>query len=158
MDADEREEIVCEVGGGDHGGGLVVLELTGGALERTVNTGVFTYNDDPFVGMWGVRNGSARSDLVVYTSDPEEPEDIGTELGFLTLTMQEGRLDVRRFVPVNKMLDDVNSRREVLHYPEEEAFRGYGGADDSAGERSPFLFLDYVTGEGYLMKRPVYSP
>jgi hypothetical protein len=68
--------------------------------------------------------------------------------------MQEGRLDARRFVPVNKMLDDVNAHREVLHYPEEAVFPEDGGGDG----RTPFLFLDYVTGEGYLIKRPVYSP
>jgi uncharacterized protein YgiM (DUF1202 family) len=159
LNGNGRDEIVCEIGGTDRGGGLVVLTLTDDGLERIVNSGVVTYNDNPFVGMWGVEDGQDRSKLVLYTSNPDKTDDLGTELGFLTLSMGEGTLDVRSFVPVNKMLDDVNSRRLVLHFPEEgrEKSTDARNAEETAegSHSAPFLFLDYVSNEGYLVKRPI---
>ena len=53
LNGDETAEIICEIGGRESGGGIVVLGLRDGELQRVVNSGLSTYKDDQFVGMWG---------------------------------------------------------------------------------------------------------
>ncbi|MFW6180722.1 MAG: hypothetical protein ACOC8N_03150, partial [Spirochaetota bacterium] len=141
LDGDGREEIVCEIGGKDRGGGVVVLGLRDQALARVEHTGFTTVQDRPFMHLWGVTvDGSPR--LVLYTSDPAAGDDLGAEVGFLSATLEEGRLLPQGFRPVNKLLDEVNNGRIVLHHP-------------TGAPQVPFIVLDHRSGGGYSVKMPV---
>ena len=141
LDGDGRDEIVCEIGGKDRGGGVVILRLEDQSLARIENTGVVTSQDRPFVHMWGVTAGSDPY-LVLYTSNPADGNDLGGEVGFLSTTFDEEGLRLHRFRPVNKLLEEVNNERMVLHYPTDM-------------EQVPFIVLDYRSGGGYSVKKPV---
>jgi hypothetical protein len=108
-----RAEIVCEVGGNEKGGGIVVLSLDEGVIRRVVNSGIATYNDAQFVQMWGVEKKNSPR-LFVYTTNPEQGSNVDTSFGFLSASMQNNDFMVDRFYPVNKLLDDINNNREAL--------------------------------------------
>jgi hypothetical protein len=142
LDGDSRAEIVCEIGGQEKGGGIVVLGLGETGLKRTLNSGIVTYKDNQFVRMWGT---TVQDDprLVLYTTDPENGNDAGTSFGFLLAKLKGRDLLVDRFYPVNKLLDDANNYREPLIVD-----------DDS---ELPFLVMDYDENKNrYELKRPVY--
>ncbi len=108
-----RAEIVCEVGGNEKGGGIVVLNLEEGVIKRVVNSGIATYNDAQFVQMWGIERKDSPM-LFVYTTNPKQGSNVDTSFGFLSASMQNSNFMVDRFYPVNKMLDDINNNREPL--------------------------------------------
>jgi hypothetical protein len=142
LNGDGRAEIVCEIGGKEKGGGIVILTLGEQGLKRTVNSGIVTYKDNMFVRMWGT---TVQDDprLVLYTTDPENGNDAGTSFGFLLAQLKGKDLLVDRFYPVNKLLDDANNYREPLLV-------------NGAGEL-PFLVMDYDNNRNrYELKRPVY--
>jgi uncharacterized protein YgiM (DUF1202 family) len=141
LDGDGGDEIVCEIGGKDRGGGVVVLRLEDQALSRIEHTGVATVQDRPFTRMWGVTLNGTPS-LVLYTTDPAKGDDLGAEVGFLSATFEQERVRLRRFRPVNKLLDEANNERIVLHYPTDT-------------EQVPFIVLDRRSAGGYSVKMPV---
>jgi hypothetical protein len=142
LDGDNRGEIVCEIGGKERGGGIVVLALGEQGLKRTVNSGIVTYKDNQFIRMWGA---TVHDDphLVLYTTDPENGNDAGTSFGFLLAKLKGRDLLVDQFYPVNKLLDDASNYREPLILYE--------------GGELPFLVMDYDESRSrYDVKRPVY--
>jgi hypothetical protein len=144
LNGDNRAEIVCEIGGMEKGGGIVILGLGEEGLERTVNSGIVTYKDSQFIRMWGttVQNNPR---LVIYTTDPENGNDAGTSFGFLLAKLKGKDLLMDRFYPVNKLLDDANNYREPLVV----------GDDD---RELPFLVMDYDENKTrYELKRPIYQ-
>ncbi len=141
LDGDGSDEIICEIGGRESGGGITVLKLTNGALVKVLNTGIPTYKDNPFINMWG-KNINGNPTLLLYSTDPEAENDAGTSIGFLFTGLDANHLIIRKFVPVSKMLDDINNNRVALIY-------------DTDIEDMPFLLLDYEEGGKYTVKRPV---
>lgn len=143
LDGDSRAEIVCEIGGQEKGGGIVVLGLGEQGLKRTINSGIVTYKDNQFVRMWGT---TVQDDprLVLYTTDPENGNDAGTSFGFLLAKLKGKDLLIDRFYPVSKLLDDANNFREPLIMDEDDEL--------------PFLVMDYDEDKNrYELKRPVYQ-
>lgn len=144
LNGDGSAEIICEVGGQNYGGGIVVLGLGENGLARIVNSGFITYKDEQFVQMWGAKvNDHPR--LVLYTTDPEGGNEAGTSFGFLTAKLNSSDLHAERFYAVNKLLDDVNNRRKALVL--------------NTGEHGlPFLVMDYNEDKvRYEVQRPVYQ-
>jgi hypothetical protein len=129
LDGDNKDEIVCEIGGKLSGGGITVLKLKNEKLTRLLNSGVNTYQDGQFFGMWGMKNG-ADARLVLYTTEPDSSSDANTSFGFLTVYFDGARLVQEEFFPVGPMLDDVNNTRKVLACPD-------------GGGALPFIVLDY---------------
>jgi len=143
LTGDSRAEIVCEIGGKESGGGIVILELGEEGLQRSVNTGIVTYRDNQFIRMWGT-TVQDKPCLVLYTTDPENGNDAGTSFGFLLAKLRGTDLLVDQFYPVNKLLDDANNYREAMIV----------GNDDEL----PFLVMDYDENRSrYELKRPVYQ-
>jgi hypothetical protein len=135
-----RAEIVCEVGGNEKGGGIVVLSLEEGVIKRVVNSGIATYNDAQFVQMWGVERKNSPM-LFLYTTNPEQGSNADTSFGFLSASMQNNNFMVDRFFPVNKMLDDINNNREALFLSTDKT-------------EISFVLMDYDETSGqYRMKR-----
>ncbi len=142
LDGDGSDEIICEIGGRESGGGITVLKLKGGALVKVLNTGIPTYKDHPFINMWG-KNINSSSTLLLYSTDPEAENDVDTSIGFLFTGLDANHLITRKFVPVSRMLDDVNNNRSAVIY-------------DTDIEDMPLLLLDYnKDGNRYTIKRPV---
>jgi uncharacterized protein YgiM (DUF1202 family) len=129
LDGDKKDEIVCEIGGKLSGGGITVLKLKNEKITRILNSGVNTYQDGQFFGMWGVKS-DADARLVLYTTEPAKSGDANTSFGFLTVSFDGAHLVQEEFFPVGPMLDDVNNTRKVL------ACTDNGGA-------LPFIILDY---------------
>ena len=129
LDGDNRDEIVCEIGGKHSGGGITVLKLKNEKITRFLNSGVSTYQDEQFFGIWGVKNGADRK-LVLYTTEPGSNGDVNTSFGFLTVSFDGAGLVQEKFFPVGPMLDDVNNTRKILYSPE-------------VGGVLPFIVLDY---------------
>jgi uncharacterized protein YgiM (DUF1202 family) len=140
LDSDGSDEIVCEIGGTDKGGGLVILGLADGTIHRIENTGILTYEDRPFQGMWGVTRGE-QPFLVLYTSDPADSGNMTADVGFVSAVLESGGLRLHRFEPVGSLLDDADTERKVVLYP------------DSGGQL-PFMLLDYRDGR-YLVMQPL---
>jgi hypothetical protein len=144
LDSDGKSEIVCEIGGGNNGGGIVVLHLGEKGLERIVNTGFITYKDEQFHGMWG-GNVNHEKRLVLYTTDPYGGKDATSSFGFLTASLNERGLNAERFYPVNKLLDDVNNYRVPLLM-------------DNGEEELPFMLMDFNDERTqYQVWRPLYQ-
>ena len=144
LTGDSRAEIVCEIGGKESGGGIVILGLGEEGLQRTVNSGIVTYKDNQFVRMWGT-TVQDNPRLVLYTTDPENGNDAGTSFGFLLAKLKGNDLLVDRFYPVNKLLDDANNYREALIVGEDN-------------QELPFLVMDYDENKTrYELKRPMYQ-
>jgi hypothetical protein len=129
LDGDNKDEIVCEIGGKLSGGGITVLKLKNEKLTRLLNSGVNTYQDGQFFGMWGMKSGEDAR-LVLYTTEPDSSSDVNTSFGFLTVYFDGARLVQEEFFPVGPMLDDVNNTRKVLACPD-------------GGGVLPFIVLDY---------------
>jgi hypothetical protein len=133
LDDDGQDEIIAEIGGRDMGGGIAILELRNGSIARLVNSGIPTYNDSPFLSLWGAWV-AGKPRLVAYSTDPSGAKNESSEFGFILASLSEGTLKVDRFLPVNKMLDEVNNGRRILHYVEPE--------EGLAGRDFPFLVID----------------
>jgi hypothetical protein len=133
LDGDGRDEIVAEIGGRDMGGGIAILGLRNGSIAKLVNSGIPTYNDSPFLSLWGARV-EGKPQLVVYSTDPSGSNNESSEFGFILASLSEGNLKVDRFCPVNKMLDEVNNGRRIVRFAE----RSEGSADRDF----PFLIID----------------
>ncbi len=129
LDGDNKDEIIAEIGGKDAGGGIAVLALRANRLVRVINTGLNIYNHSRFFSMWGVRTGE-KPKLVIYSTDPSKGSDAATDFGFIWTSMENGRLQVNSFHPINKMLDDVNNDRTVILF-------------GNGMKEYPFLVLDY---------------
>ncbi|MBN2322933.1 MAG: SH3 domain-containing protein [Spirochaetes bacterium] len=129
LDGDNKDEIVCEIGGKNSGGGITVLKLQNEKLTRLLNSGVNTYQDGQFFGMWGVKTDADKR-LVLYTTEPDSSDDVNTSFGFLMVYFDGARLVQEKFFPVGPMLDDANNTRKVLAYPD-------------GGGALPFIVLDY---------------
>ena len=133
LDGDGRDEIITEIGGRDLGGGIAILALRNGAISKLVTSGIPTYNDSPFLSLWGVSvEGKPR--LVVYSTDPSDARNESSEFGFVLASLREGTLEVDRFFPVNKMLDEANNGRKIVYFVE--------GSESSASRDLPFLIID----------------
>jgi hypothetical protein len=144
LNGDGKAEIICEIGGREQGGGIVILGLGEKGLERIVNSGFLTYKDEQFLKMWGARVHE-KPRLVLYTTDPDSGNDAGTSFGFLTASLNEQGLTVDRFYPVNKLLDDVNNFREALLI-------------DTGKDALPFLLMDLGEDKSrYTLRRPLYE-
>ncbi|UCB47190.1 MAG: hypothetical protein JSV25_07210 [Spirochaetota bacterium] len=118
LDNDKRDEIICEIGGNDFGGGIVILKLSGDKITKVLNSGVNTYKDSQFMGMWGADVGPAAK-LILYTTDPSKKDDVNTKFGLLIISFDGSRIIHERFYPLNPMLDDINNTRKVLPYSNE---------------------------------------
>ncbi|MFW6137776.1 MAG: SH3 domain-containing protein [Spirochaetota bacterium] len=142
LDRDNQAEIICEIGGKDMGGGVVILKKTEKGVERMVTSGVFTYNNRQFVRMWAT-DIQEQPRVAIYTTDPSKGNDANTDFGFLHAAMKGNYMVVKKFFPVNKMLDDINNTRKVILSP-------------SSDQSSPYLILDYnQDAENYTVKRPI---
>jgi hypothetical protein len=141
LDNDRKDEIVCEIGGKSSGGGIAVLKLKGDRITKYLNSGVNTYKDGQFMGMWGVTVGGTKK-LMLYTTEPSSSNDVNTKFGFLVTALQGTDLIHEKFYPLGPMLDDINNTREVRLY-----------ADGSTP--LPFILLDYQQdAEKYSVKVP----
>jgi hypothetical protein len=120
LDGDKRDEIICEIGGNDFGGGIVILELSGDKIKKVLNSGVNTYKDSQFMGMWGADVGPAAK-LILYTTDPSKKDDVNTKFGLLVISFDGSNIKHEKFYPLNPMLDDINNTRHVLPYSSEPA-------------------------------------
>jgi len=117
INSDGRDDIICEIGGKDKGGGIVVLSFSNNKIKRTLNTGINTYNDIMFTNMWGI-NIKKSPTFVLYTSDPSKRNEIDNSFGFLYTKIQGNLLKVDKFFPVNNILDDINNNRVILKITE----------------------------------------
>jgi len=141
LDGDGRDEIVLEIGGGESGGGIVILESGESSLIKAVNSGIPTYKDNRFTRMWGL-DVKGKPKLFIYTTDPDMGNDAGTSFGILMASMRKEDLIVEKFYPMNRMLDDVSNNRTALLY-----VRGNG---------FPFALADFdIDAAEYTIKRPV---
>ena len=144
LDNDKRAEIISEIGGNGSGGGITVLQYTETGFKRIVNTGIPTYNNSTFIQMWGIRIGG-KPKLVIYSTDPEGGNEVNSDFGFISASLQGTNLLVEDFMPVNKRLDDINNYRWVLPF-------------DNADSKHPFLFLDFNQDEGhYVVKKVILN-
>ncbi len=144
LDGDGSAEIICEIGGQKFGGGITILKLKDGILVKTLNTGIPTYKDNPFLNMWG-RNINGDPTVLLYTSDPDAENDVDSSLGFVFAYLDANHLSIRKFVPVSRMLDDANNSRVAVMY-------------DTDIEDMPFLLLDYEEGGNrYIIKKPFFQ-
>jgi uncharacterized protein YgiM (DUF1202 family) len=149
LDGDRSAEIVTEIGGNQSGGGISVLKYTDKGLDRVINTGIPTYNSDPFIRMWGVEAGG-RPALTIYSTDPAHAAEVNSELGLLSASMHGGTLSVDGFKPLNRRLDETNNGRQVIYYR-----NGQNGWDGGF----PFLILDYSPDASrFIVKRMVFDP
>jgi hypothetical protein len=133
LNGDGQDEIITEIGGRDMGGGIAILALRNGSISKLVTSGIPTYNDSPFLSLWGVSVGG-KPRLVVYSTDPSDARNESSEFGFVLASLSEGTLKVDRFFPVNKMLDEANNGRRIVYFVE--------GSEGSAGRDFPFLIID----------------
>ncbi len=115
LNNNKKEEIICEIGGKEFGGGITVFSLADGKITRLLNTGVNTYKDDKFVGMWGAQIENTPK-LILYTTDPSHSNDVNTSFGFLYTTFNGKNIIQEKFYSVNRMLDDINNGRKVKFY------------------------------------------
>jgi hypothetical protein len=140
MDGDNNAEIVTEIGGKESGGGIVILSLEDEKITRLVNSGINTYNNNQFLSMWGI-SLEGRPKLVIYSNNPSNYSDADSDFGFLTASYSDSKLIVEHFYPVNKMLDDVNNYREILHY-------------SPNGNSFPFVVMDFdVDTSEYIVRK-----
>jgi len=129
LDSDKGAEIIAEIGGTQFGGGVTVLKQSEGGLKRITNSGIPTFNNSPFVQMWGIeRNG--KPILCIYSTDPSRNSEVNTDFGFISAALQGSTIIVEEFNPVNRRLDEVNNGRQVIYF--QNGDRGF-----------PFLFLDF---------------
>jgi hypothetical protein len=141
LDNDGSDEIICEIGGGNFGGGIIILKLSGDKITKVLNSGINTYKDSQFMGMWGAHVGSSAK-LILYTSDPSAKDDVNTEFGFLIASYDGTHITQEQFYPLNPMLDDTNNTRKVLPYNDENT-------------HLPLVVLDYNRDEKkYILKTP----
>ena len=113
INKDGKDEIVAEIGGQNHGGGIVAISKEGPELHQIVNSGLITYNGMPFIKMWGKYiDGSPR--IIVYTTNPDRYGDVSTEFGFLLFSLETRSLIIENFFRVNKMLDEINNFRSII--------------------------------------------
>lgn len=144
LDGNGKDEIICEIGGKDSGGGIVVLGFENGAIKKMMNWGISTYKDSPFSGLWGMVSDIGPK-LIIYTVDPENAYDPGTTLGFVIISLKDEKLIVEKYYPLNKLLDEVNNTRSVFMLKRDE-------------ELLPFLVIDLAEEKGeYEIKKPVFS-
>jgi hypothetical protein len=146
LDNDKKDEIICEIGGGSFGvgssgGGIAVLKLKGDKIIKYLNSGVNTYKDGQFVGMWGVASDKSPK-LMLYTTDPSSSNDVNTKFGFLVTSLKGKDLVQEKFYPLGPMLDDINNTREIRFYQQ-------------GSSTFPFIVLDYdQDAEKYIIKAP----
>ena len=112
LDNDKKDEIICEIGGGNFGGGVAVLKLAGDKITKLLNSGVNTHKDGQFVGLWGVKTDESAK-LILYTTDPSTSDDVNTRFGFLVTSLKGKDLIQEKFYPVGPMLDDINNTRQI---------------------------------------------
>jgi len=129
IDGDMKSDIITEIGGRDSGGGIAVLSFNGKEITRVHNTGFDTYNQNQFIEMWALYD-KEKPLLVLYSTDPFNSNDVNTSFGFVYTTFQNKKLTFLDFYSVNKMLDDKNNYRKVIHYPWDE-------------NTPPFIILDF---------------
>ncbi len=142
MDGDGSDEIICEIGGGEFGGGITILKLKDGTLKKILNTGISTYKNNPFINMWG-KNINGNPTLLLYSTDPDAQNNVDTLIGFVSADLDANLLTIRKFIAVSRMLDNINNNRAAVIY-------------DTDIEDMPFLLLDYEEGGNrYTIKRPV---
>lgn len=141
LDNDKKDEIICEIGGGTSGGGIAVLKLKGDKIIKYLNSGVNTYKDGQFVGMWGFASDDSPK-LMLYTTDPSSSNDVNTKFGFLVTSLKGKELVQEKFYPLGPMLDDTNNTREIRLYQQ-------------GSSAFPFIVLDYdQDAEKYIIKAP----
>jgi uncharacterized protein YgiM (DUF1202 family) len=144
LDGNGKDEIICEIGGRDSGGGIVVLSFENATLKKTMNWGISTYKDSPFSGLWGmVSNNNKDRRLIIYTVDPENAHDPGTTLGFVIASIKDENLTVEKYYPLNKLLDEVNNSRSIFMLERDE-------------EPMPFLVIDLAESKGEYEIKKLY--
>ncbi len=144
LDGNGRDEVICEIGGREFGGGVVVLRYENETLKKMLNSGITTYKDSQFSGMWGTASDKSRR-LIIYTVDPEKANDPSTTMGFVEASLQNDNLLMEKYYPLNKLLDDVNNTRSALLY-------------GSGEEGLPLLILDHDEDAGkYTLSKPVFQ-
>jgi len=134
---DGNDEIICEIGGKNNGGGIVVLGFKNEKIYKILNSGINTYNDSQFLYMWGT-NVKNIPMLILYTTNPLKRNEINNSFGFLYIHIQGNLLTVDKFIPINNILDNINNERKVLKNAENR-----------------FIIIDYNTeSKIYNLKNP----
>jgi hypothetical protein len=144
LDNNGKDEIICEIGGRDSGGGIVVLSFENSILKKTMNWGIPTYKDSQFSGLWGVASNK-KPKLIIYTVDPENAHDPGTTIGFVMASLKDETLTIEKYYPLNKLLDEVNNARSIFILENNE-------------DPLPLLVIDLAEGRGeYEIKKTYLS-
>ena len=143
INSDGSDEIIAEIGGQNHGGGIVILSKNENGIQQIINSGLLTYNSMPFIKIWGtIINGQAR--LAVYTTNPSNSGNVNTEFGLLFFSFVTRTLITEAFYRVNKMLDDINNFRIIIPLP-------LNSTDGT------FLIADYdKKSSSYSIKKPIF--
>jgi len=114
VDNDKTSEIIAEIGGRNLGGGLVLLKVKNGGITRIQNTGFPTYNDGEFLSMWGVTVKHNKPYLFIYSEEPENAYTANPFMGIIVSGFEECKIKYSTFLPINRMLEDINNYRTII--------------------------------------------
>ena len=143
INQDGKDEIISEIGGQKHGGGIVILSKDGDYLKQIINTGIITYNSMPFIKMWGTKINNIPA-LAIYSTNPSNSGNINTEFGLLLFSFTTKTLVTEAFYKVNKMLDDINNYRNIVPIP-----------PNNSGDK--FLIIDFNKNNNtYTVNKPIF--